>query len=257
MIGLDVDFDIEELIIKYKRIGLFMPRVIFEYNNSLAFNTRAIAKRNLKARTVQRTASSKWLTSRRVLTVKKAKFQRQGARIEGPEVGGLIVPSARDPEFMARLEFGGQIPQNEFGQVGIPTVKGARRGNLSGNLPASLSVPRLAAQAVSSRNVKGSLRKKRAVALAIANRERKKTVKFKDNRGRESLYRVKGKGRGKKRAVSNVTKIWTLTKARKSTTALNWLSDATDTAMSNREKTFIRIAEKKIGKDLLAGKRFR
>ena len=255
MIALGVDFDLETLFDKYKRIGLSMPVVVLEYNNSMAFNTRSLSKRNLIARTTPRSGSIKYITGGRVLSVKKARFSRNVDSIHA-EVGGRIVSQARDPDFMARLEFGGSIPQGKFGQTAIPTVKGARKGDISKSISSGLSVPRLAAQAVSAKNMSGSPRQKRAVAMAIALRERKKTVKMRDTRGRMSLYRVTGRGRGRNRVISNVDKTWTLSTARHNTRAYHWLSDASDKAISERTKVFRRIAEKRIGRDALKARRF-
>lgn len=253
MIVIDVDFDIEKLAAAYKRIGLFMPNVARGYNNRLAFNTRALAKNNLRTRTTQRAASSKYITSGRVLSVKQARFSRNIERIKA-QVGGRVVPQARDPKFMARLEFGGQIPKGKFGQTGIPTVKGARGGSIAKGISKAMSMPGLAAKAVSARNTKGSPKQKRAVAMAIAIRERKNTVQMRDLRGRPSLYRVKGRGRGRKRRISEVKKLWTMSNQTHSTSGRHWLSAAVKSASAQRVKAFKREAEFHIRRRALKGK---
>jgi len=253
MIDFDVDTDIEILFAKYKRLGLFMPLVAKDYNNRLAFNTRSIAKRNIKARTVQRTGSVRYITGGRVLSVNQARFSRNVERVRA-EVGGRVVPQARDPHFMARLEFGGTIPSGRFGQTGIPTVKGARRGSVAGNIGKRGTIPPLSAQAVSARNVSGSQKQKRAIAMATAIRERKQIVKMRDTRGRQSIYRVKGKGRGRNRRISEVKKLWTLSQQRHSTRRIAWLSDAVGNATAERVKVFKRVAEKHIRRRALRGK---
>jgi len=253
MIKVDVDFDIEKLFAKYRRIGLFMPLVAKDYNNRLAFNTRALAKNNIKARTTQRTGSSKFITGGRVLSVRTARFSRDVERIKA-EVGGRVVPGARDPNFMHRLEFGGQIPKNEFGEINIPTKEKARRGNMAANITAGLSVPRLLMRAVSSRGVVGSRKRKNATAMGVAIRERKKFAVMKDKKGRDSIYRIKGSGRGKKRKVSSVDKIWTLSKDSHNTKGIHWLHDAMRQASADRAKVFRRVAEAHITRKALRGK---
>lgn len=253
MIGIDVDFDIEELARKYKKIGLFMPVVSRDYNNRLAFNTRSLSKRNIRAKTVQRSGSTRFITGGRVLSVRTAKFSKNIERIVS-EVGGRVVPQARDPMFMSRLEFGGRIPAGRFGQTAIPSVKGARRGSVSANIPRGLTAPFMAATAVTARNVSAPQKQKRAIALSVALRQRKKTVKMRDSRGRESLYRVRGKGRGRNRKISEVKKMWTLSKRSHSTRAIHWLSDAVESASAERVKVFRRVAEFHIRRRALRGR---
>lgn len=253
MIKVGVDFDIEKLFAKYRRIGLFMPLVAKDFNNRLAFNTRGIAKSNIKRKTTTRSATTKYITGGRVLSVRTAKFSRNVERIKA-EVGGRVVPQARDPHFMARLEFGGEIPKGKYGQTAIPTVAGARGGSLSKGISAGLSVPRLAAAAVTARNVTGPPRQKRAVAMAIAIRERKKTVMMRDTKGRMSIYRVKGQGRGRKRRISEVKKIWTLSTSTHTTSGVQWLSGAVTRASAERVKVFRRVAEEWITRKALRGK---
>ena len=253
MIDAGVDFDLEKLLAKYRRIGLFMPLVVKDYNNRLAFNTRSLAKSNLIRKTTTRSASIKYITGGRVLSVRTAKFSRNVERIKA-EVGGRVVPQARDPHFMARLEFGGAIPAGKFGQTAMPTVAGARSGSLSRGISKGMSVPRLAAAAVNVRNVTGPPKQKRAVALAIAVETRKKTVMMRDTKGRMSIYRVKGSGRGKKRRVSEVKKIWTLSTSTHTTSGVQWLSNAVAKASAERVKVFRRIAEKHITRKALRGK---
>lgn len=242
MIDLDIDMDLEALFAFYKKADAFMPVIVRDYDNRMAFNTMDIAKRNVRKTTIRRAGSARFITSGRVIGVNKARFSRDIERIESI-VGGRVVPTARDPNFMERLEKGGRVPKDKFGNIGIPTVKGARGGNMGKLVSSSLSVPKVAAKSASSRNVKGSHRKKRAVAIAIAVRERKTFARFKDRRGRDSLYRVKGKGRGKKRRAGSVGKIWTLSRENVSTRARHWLTDARDTAIAGRTKTFKRVAE--------------
>jgi hypothetical protein len=252
MIDFGVDTDIEILYAKYKRVGLFMPLVARDYNNSLAFNTRSLSKRNLKTRLVQRSGSIRYITGGRVLSVRTARFNRNVERVSA-EVGGRVVPQARDPEFMARLEFGGQIPAGRFGQTGIPTLA-ARRGSVTGNIGRRGSVPSLAGRAVTARNFKGSERQLRAVAMGVALRERRQYVKMRDTRGRESLYRVKGSGRGRNRKITSVQKLWTLSEKIHRTGAIHWLSRAMDSATAERVKVFRRTAEKHIRRRALRGK---
>lgn len=253
MIDAGVDFEIEKLFRKYKRVGLFMPNVARDYNNRLAFNTRSLSKRNIRAKTTQRSGSTKFITGGRVLSVRTAKFSRNVERISA-EVGGRVVPKARDPLFMARLEFGGRIPSGRFGQTAIPSVKGVRRGSLSANIPRGLTAPFMAATAVTARNVSAPPKQKRAIALSIALRQRKKTVKMRDAKGRESLYRVKGSGRGRNRKISEVKKMWTFSKQIHSTRATHWLSDAVESATAERVKVFRRVAENHIRRRALRGK---
>lgn len=253
MIGFDVDTELEKAYAKYKRIGLFMPNVVKDFNNRMAFNTRALAKKNLRSRIVVRSGSFKFITGGRVLSVKQARFSRNVERIMA-EVGGRIVPQARDPHFMARLEFGGSIPAGRFGQTAIPTVKGARRGSLPRNIGRRNTVPPLSAQAVSARNVKGSPRQKRAIALSVAINERKNFVKMRDTRGRMSIYKVKGRGRGRNRRISEVTKLWTLSDQRHGTSPTRWLSNAVRAASAQRGKVFNRVAEYHIRRRALRGK---
>ena len=252
MIDLDVDFDIEKLFLKYKRVGLFMPLVAMKYNNRLAFNARSISKRNLKSRMVQRSGSIRYITGGRVLSVVRAGFSRNVEHIKAV-LGGRMVPQARDPKFMARLEFGGQIPTGRFGQTAIPTIQGARRGSVSGNINRASTAPVLAAKAVTARNMTGSNKQKQAVALSVALKTRKRIVKMKDNQGRESLYRVKGRGRGRKRKISQITKIYTLSKKIHSSPGIHWLSGAINEAVRERVKVFRRVAEEEIRRKALKG----
>ena len=242
MIDLDIDMDLEALFAQYKQAGAFMPVIVRDYNNRMAFNTRNIGKNNVRKSTIRRAGSARFLSSGRVIGVDKARFSKNVEKIES-RVGGRVVKTARDPNFMERLEKGGRVPKDRFGNVGIPTVKGARGGNAGKLIPKSLTVPTLAAKSVSARTVKGTQRKKRAVAIAMAVRDRKNFARFKDKRGRDSIYRIKGKGRGKKRRAGTVTKLWTLARENVSTRARHWLTDASEKAMEGRTKTFMRVAE--------------
>lgn len=242
MIDVGVDFEIEKQVQALRKYGLFLPAIARDYNNRLAFNVRSLGKNNLLRRTTPRSGSMRYITGGRVLSVEKARFAKSVEQIRA-RVGGRVVSQARDPNFMARLEFGGQIPLGKFGKTGIPTVKGARRGSISGNITKASTVPVLAAKAVSANNVAGSPRQKRAIAMGTAIRERKRIVKMKDTRGRESIYRVKGRGRGRKRKISEVTKLYTLSSRSHSSKAIHWLSDARDKVVSERVKVFRRVAE--------------
>jgi len=252
MIDLRMDWDIEKTFRYYERIGLFMPLVARDYNNRLAFNTRDIGKGTIGA-SITRRASFKYITSGRVLRVQMAPFSRRVENIEA-EVGGLVVPQARDPLFMRRLEFGGRIPADRFGRVDIPTVKGARGGSATGLVKKSLAAPRLGAQAVAARNVPGSNRRKQAVAIGTAVRERKQVVQMPDSKGRMSIYKIRAKGRGGKRRASEVTKIWTSSRQGHTTSAYHWLSRAVDKAVAGRVKVFKRVAEFHIKRRALKGK---
>lgn len=247
MIDLKLDTELEEAFKVYKKLGNFMPVISLEYNNSMAFNTRKIGGATLNRKTIRRAASARFMKSGRVVAVEKAKFNRNIEQIES-RVGGRVVPTARDPNFMERLEKGGKVPKDKFGNVGLPTIKGARGGSASKIVPTGLTVPKVAATAVGSRNVKGSARKKRAVAIAIAIRERKSFARMNDTKGRDSLYRVKGKGRGKKRRANTVVKLWTLSRQDIRTAGKHWLSESKDTAVKGRVKTFNRIAERRYQK---------
>jgi len=252
MIDLKMDWDIERNFEKYRRIGLFMPLVARDYNNRLAFNTRDISKSYL-AISLTRRASFRFISGGHVLRVSMAAFSRHVEAISA-EVGGLVVPRARDPFFMRRLEFGGRIPPDKFGRLDIPTLKGARGGNVSAMVKKSFAAPRMAAQAVSARGVGGSDKQKRAIAIAVAVRERKQTVQMPDFKGRPSIYRIRAKGRRGKRRASEVTKIWTSSKQSHATAAYRWLSRAMDRAVSERVKVFRRVAEHHIKRRALKGK---
>lgn len=243
MIEFDVDFDIEKLVQQLKKYdNVFLPAVARDYNNRLAFNTRKISKSHILTRTTPRTGSARFITGGRVLSVDKARWSKDVEKIRA-QVGGRVVKKARDPDFMARLEHGGTIPSDRFGQTSIPTLKGARRGNVAGNITRASTVPVLAAQAVSAKNVSGSERKKRAVAMGTALKARKRIVKMKDTKGRPSIYRVTGRGRGRNRKISQVTKLHTLSPRSHSSTGIHWLRDAINKSTSQRVKVFKRVAE--------------
>ena len=250
MIDSGVDFEIEKLFMMYRRVGLFMPLVVLKYDNRMAFNTRSISKRNLLSNIVQRTGSSRYITGGRVLSVSKAGFSRNIESIRAV-VGGRVVSQARDPDFMARLEFGGEVPSGRFGQTAIPTIKGARRGSRTGNISKAATAPVLAAKAVTARNITGSPKQKQAVALSVGLRTRKRIVKMKDNQGRDSIYRIKGSGRGRKRKISQIVKLWTLSRKTHSTRGIHWLNRATNDAVRERAKVFRRIAEQEIRRKAL------
>ena len=101
---------------------------------------------------------------------------------------------------------------------------------------------------------KGSPRQKRAVKLAVATQKRNKTVLMKDAQGRDSLYRVMGRGRGGKRNIYDIKKIWTLSKDTHSTVGVHWLSGAVTKASAERSKVFRRVAEERIRRQALKGK---
>ena len=252
MFDLKMDFDLEKLHQMYNRIGLFMPALVRDYNNRMAFNTRTIAKSTLRAGITVR-PSFRYLTSGRVLSVKTARFSKNIENIES-QVGGRIVSGARDPNFMARLEFGGAVSPGSRGETAIPTVKGARGGNKSKMVSKRFSAPRLAAMSVSAENIPGSPKQKRVAAMHIAIREKKPFVKMKDTKGRTGIYRVRGRGKGRNRKITSVTKMWILSKKSHSTPAIHWLSRAQAQAVTGRVKTFQRVAELHIARRALRGK---
>ena len=252
MMELGADIDLENLIQKYRRVNASIPFIIMQYNNSMAFQTRKRSKTTLKAGVTVR-GTFRFITGGRVLSVSQARFSRNVDQIAAT-VGGRVVPGARDPKFMARLEHGGTIPQDKFGRVNIPTVRGARGGSITKGVGKFLSLPRLAALATSARNVSGSDKKKRAVAMGAALRDKKKIVRMTDRRGRDSIYRVTGKGRGRNRSISEVKKLWTMSPKQHSTPAVHWLQRARNKAIAGRVKTFTRIAEIHIARRALKGK---
>lgn len=241
MIDLRPDFPIEELLAFYKDVGLFLPAVTKDYNNRMAFNTRSIGKDNLKRGMVNRPGKTGFITGPRVLSVQKATSSRNIERIEAL-VGGRIVPGARDPFFMQRLEFGGPIPKDNFGVVGIPHIQ-ARKGNINNNIGRRGSMSVLAALSISSQHVPGNFKRKWAVALSMSIRKKKQIIKMPDKKGRQAIYRVKGRGRGKKRKANSITKLWIMSKGEHTTSAIHWLSRAVSTANQGRAKTFERVAQ--------------
>lgn len=241
MIDLRPDYPIEELLAFYRDAGLFLPGVVKDYNDRMAFNTRAISKNNLLMSMQHRSATTRFITGGRVLSVQKAAFIRNIERIESI-VGGRIVPGARDPFFMERLENGGAIPKDNFGIVGIPHIN-ARKGDLSKIISRRGSLPLLAAQAISAQHLPGSRKRQWAVALSMSIKKKKQIIKMPDSKGRQALYRVKGKGRGKKRKANSITKLWIMSRGTHMSPATHWLTNAMKVAVEGRVTTFNRAAQ--------------
>lgn len=208
-----IDDKIEKLYKHFDELGVMMPLVARGYFNSLAFFIRRGYVEGVKTKVINRAGKISYITSGHLIRMQLVPNMRNIDRMVA-RVGAIKSPNARDPEFMKRIETGGAVKQDRrFGGVALPSVEGARSGNLRSAIPKRLSLPAIAASAVDTTDQSQFAPKQKiAVALSLASKWNLPYLKIRTSSGNISIYRRKGKLNRKKKNNVKLTRMWTMAK---------------------------------------------